>query len=102
MSPSNYFSTRKHVGLRLFPVVLALALFVAGEKKMMAQAPPVLTKTFSSVAVPPNQAVWVVFTVTNPNPATTLTAVGFIDPLPAGLRVTTPSQVVGTCGGGVI
>lgn len=101
MCSSDNVSTCKQVGLRLFPVVLALALFLAGEKKMMAQLPPVLTKAFTSVAVPVNQGVFVVFTVTNPNNVP-LPGIGFIDLLPAPLVIGTPGFLSGTCGGGTI
>jgi hypothetical protein len=42
------------------------------------------------------------FTVLNPNASGSLTSVAFTDTLPAGLAVTTPNGLSGTCGGGTI
>jgi hypothetical protein len=39
------------------------------------------------------------FTVTNPNPATTLTGVAFTDSLPAGMQVSNPNGLASTCNG---
>jgi len=42
------------------------------------------------------------FTIANPNPLTPLSSVGFVDNLPAGLVITTPNGLTGSCGGGVV
>jgi hypothetical protein len=42
------------------------------------------------------------FSVSNPNPGTSLTNVGFTDTLPSGLVVATPNGLSGNCGGGTI
>jgi uncharacterized repeat protein (TIGR01451 family) len=42
------------------------------------------------------------FTISNQDPATSLTGVGFTDTLPAGLIISTPAALSGSCGGGAI
>ena len=64
--------------------------------------PPVTTKSFSFVSVPPHVPVQVTFSISNPNAVVTLTGIAFTDPLPAGLLVATPNGLFGSCGGGVI
>ena len=64
--------------------------------------PPVTTKSFSYVSVPPHVPVQVSFSITNPNAVVALTGIAFTDTLPAGLLVATPNGLFGSCGGGVI
>jgi arabinogalactan endo-1,4-beta-galactosidase len=42
------------------------------------------------------------FHLSNPNSGTALSGIGFTDPLPSGLLISTPSGLKGTCGGGTI
>jgi threonine/homoserine efflux transporter RhtA len=42
------------------------------------------------------------FNINNSNAATALTGIGFTDTLPAGLVVSTPNGLTGSCGGGTI
>jgi uncharacterized repeat protein (TIGR01451 family) len=61
--------------------------------------PPSITKAFASDFVAKNGTVNLVFTITNPNPATSFTQVAFSDVLPVGLNVTitgSTSQCSGT------
>lgn len=64
-------------------------------------APPTIATSFGAANILLNQSTSLSFTVTNPN-TSTLTGVGFGDSLPAGLVVSTPNGVAGTCGGGTI
>lgn len=65
--------------------------------------PPTLTKNFGSSTVPLNATTTLTFTVTNPAANTVpLSGIGFVDNLPAGMMLTTPSGLTGQCGQGVI
>jgi alpha-tubulin suppressor-like RCC1 family protein len=61
-------------------------------------APPALSKVFGGSSVPLNGSTSLTFTVKNNN-ATALTAIGFTDPLPAGLVISTPNGLSETCNG---
>ena len=64
---------------------------------------PTISKSFFAESIPLGGQTLVSFTVTNPNPGSSLTGVGFTDNLPSGLVVDTPGNpVVGTCGRGTI
>ena len=65
-------------------------------------APPTIAKAFGAASVVVNETTTLTFLLTNPNPATALTGVGFTDLLPAGLVVATPNGLTGACGGGTI
>ena len=65
-------------------------------------APPVIAKVFGTPAIVPNGSTTLAFTVTNPNSTAQLTGVGFTDPLPPGLAVSSPNGLTGACGGGAI
>jgi hypothetical protein len=65
-------------------------------------APPTISETFGTPAIPLNGTTSLSFTVTNPNIYTSITGVAFNDPLPAGLQVSTPNNLTGSCGGGTI
>ncbi|HLK08051.1 MAG TPA: hypothetical protein VKV30_08925 [Candidatus Angelobacter sp.] len=64
--------------------------------------PPVIIKAFGAASIPLNGSTSLSFTIQNNNTTTTLTGVGFSDTLPAGLVVSTPNGLTGTCGGGTI
>ena len=66
-----------------------------------AIAPPTIVKSFGAVSIPLNGLTSLSFMINNPN-ASILTGVGFTDPLPAGLVVSTPNGLAGSCGGGTI
>jgi uncharacterized repeat protein (TIGR01451 family) len=63
--------------------------------------PPTLTKTFGAATIPLNGSTSLSFTVQNGN-SVALTGVGFSDTLPAGLIVSTPNGLTGSCGSGTI
>ncbi len=65
-------------------------------------AAPTLTKTFGAASVPLNGSTSLGFTVQNNSATNALTGVGFSDTLPAGLVVSTPNGLTGTCGTGAI
>jgi hypothetical protein len=67
-----------------------------------AIAPPTIAKAFGAASIANGATTSLTFTLANPNTATTLTGVGFTDTLPAGLVVSTPNGLAGTCGGGTI
>ena len=66
-------------------------------------SPPVIVKSFGAAIVPLNGSTSLSFTITNPVAnAVALTGVAFTDNLPAGLVVSTPNALTGTCGAGTI
>ncbi len=65
-------------------------------------APPVIIKAFGAASIPLNGSTSLTFTIQNNNTTVTLTGVGFSDTLPAGLVVSTPNGLTGSCGGGTI
>ena len=65
-------------------------------------SPPAISKSFTPSSVPLNGATTLSFTIVNPNNAKTLTGVGFVDSMPAGLVIATPNGITGSCGGGTI
>ncbi len=62
---------------------------------------PTLSKAFASPSIVEGGTTTLTFTVTNPNTASSLTAVAFSDTLPSGMTMTNPSGVSTTCSGTV-
>jgi len=69
---------------------------------LFVATPPNLSKVFGEVSIGPGASTTLSFTLMNPNHIVTLHALQFADVLPAGLVISTPSVVTGTCGGGTI
>ncbi len=67
-----------------------------------AVAPPTIIKKFGAAAIGAGGTTTLSFTINNPNAAVALTGVAFTDTLPAGLVLSTPNGLTGSCGGGTI
>jgi len=65
-------------------------------------APPTISKSFGAASVLLNTSTSLSFTLSNPNITVSLTGVAFLDLLPAGLQVSSPNGLSGSCGGGTI
>jgi hypothetical protein len=65
-------------------------------------APPTITKAFGNSQVWVGYSTTLSFTITNPNPTSALSGIGFTDTFPAGFTVATPNGLVGSCGSGAI
>ncbi|HEY8740962.1 MAG TPA: hypothetical protein VIN56_10260 [Candidatus Dormibacteraeota bacterium] len=59
--------------------------------------PITISKAFGAATLPLNGSTSLTFTLTNPNPITTITGIAFSDNLPAGLVVATPNGLGGSC-----
>ncbi|MDQ3195170.1 MAG: hypothetical protein M3Q32_02020 [Pseudomonadota bacterium] len=64
-------------------------------------APPTITKVFNPNTIGVNNNSVLTFTITNPNPATSLTGAAFSDTYPVGLVNAASPSVTNTCGGTV-
>ena len=64
-------------------------------------APPTIAKAFGAASIAVNETTTLTFTLTNPNPVTALSGVGFTDTLPAGLSGGHSERTTNACGGTV-
>ncbi len=64
--------------------------------------PPAISKVFGAASIPLNGSTSLSFTINNPNATVALSGVAFSDTLPAGLVVSTPNGLTGSCGTGTI
>jgi arabinogalactan endo-1,4-beta-galactosidase len=67
-----------------------------------AKQPPTIGMTFGAASVALNGSAFLTFNLSNPNSGLSLSGIGFSDTLPAGLAVSTPDGLSGSCGGGTI
>ena len=74
----------------------------SGGSGVSKPSPPTISKAFGAATIPLNNSTSLSFTLANPNSGSMLTGIGFTDSLPAGLVVTTPNGLSGSCGGGTI
>lgn len=84
-----------------FPV-LWIALALPASLWAASALVPTISKAFGAANIPVGGTTSLSFTITNPNGGGSLTGVGFTDTLPAGLVVSTPNGLAGSCGGGTI
>jgi hypothetical protein len=75
---------------------------VAAIATYIGAAPPTISQAFGAPSIPLNGTTTLTFTVSNPNPGTPLTGIGFTDTLPTGLVIATPNGLSGNVGGGTI
>ena len=65
-------------------------------------APPTIGKQFGAGSVLVNGSTTLTFNIANPNATSAMSGIGMTDTLPAGLVVSTPNGLTGSCGGGTI
>jgi hypothetical protein len=83
----------------LLGCVLASLCLLSGGASALA---PTIAKFFDVPSIPLNGSTSLSFTIDNPNSDFTLTGIGFTDPLPQGLVVSTPNGLTGSCDKGII
>jgi large repetitive protein len=64
--------------------------------------PPTISKAFGAASIPLNGSTSLSFTIQNNNTTQSLSGIGFTDTLPAGLVISTPNGLTGSCGAGII
>lgn len=67
-----------------------------------APAAPTISASFTPPTIAADSTSALTFTLTNPNSDIALTGAEFTDSLPAGVMVSTPNGLAGSCGGGTI
>jgi uncharacterized repeat protein (TIGR01451 family) len=72
----------------------------AATADLLVASPPSITKSFSAELVPQNGTVRMALDITNPNPLA-ITGVAVTDPLPTGLQIADPPNLINSCGGTV-
>jgi len=83
------------------PVAPPIQLCFSAVEDAPPVAPPTIAKAFGDATIPLNGATSLSFTLQNPNATVALTGVAFSDTLPAGLVISTPNGLTGSCGGSV-
>jgi arabinogalactan endo-1,4-beta-galactosidase len=74
----------------------------SGSAPPPMKLPPTIAKAFGGASVALNGTTTLTFTLSNPNSSLSLSGIGFADAMPAGLTVSSPNGVTGSCGGGTI
>jgi hypothetical protein len=72
----------------------------SASASVIVVAPPTIAKLFGAATIPSNSSTSLTFNVNNPNGTVALSGIGFTDPLPSGLVVSTPNGLNGSCGAG--
>jgi uncharacterized repeat protein (TIGR01451 family) len=82
--------------------VLWIALVLPASLWATGPLPPIISKSFGAAGILVGGTASLSFTITNPNAGASLSGVAFTDTLPAGLVVSSPNGLAGSCGGGTI
>ena len=82
-----------------FPVLWLALVLPAG---LWGQAAPTISKAFGATHIPLGGNTSLSFTLTNFNESLTVFGASFSDTLPAGLVISTPNGLTGSCAGGTI
>jgi RHS repeat-associated protein/uncharacterized repeat protein (TIGR01451 family) len=99
--PSTLLTTPGTFFLTNVPLAGCLASSVPFTVTGTAVQPPQIAKRFGAQTIPLGGTTTLTFAILNPPGNSTLTGVGFVDTLPAGLEVV-PGSEQGSCGGGTI
>lgn len=98
--PTHAGRLRRTAGVATITVAAVAAIGLGVVPTALAATPATITSAFtpSQIGLSDSAATALSFTITNPNPSGTITAVSFTDTLPAGLAVDDPNGENGTCG----
>ncbi len=74
----------------------------ASMASVLIVIPPTISAMFGTPTLAVGETTTLRFALSNPNTGTSLSGIGFSDPLPAGWIVATPNGLTGSCGAGTI
>ncbi len=89
---------RTLTGAALASLAMTAAVGIQAAPASAATLLPTVTSAFTPNEIGAGNSTALSVTITNPNPATTLTSIGFTDTLPAGLSIDNPNGESGSCG----